>query len=502
MPSIFAPVETLLQEGHLDGVYAISDAEFQAVRKLIYREAGIALSEAKRALVCSRLARRLRDLGLGSHGEYLDYLATCDPQGVERQLMINALTTNKTDFFREPHHFAFLREHVFPQVHRNAALGRPRRLRIWSAACSMGDEPYSIAMTILDHFGSLRGWDIRILASDVNTAVLDTAERGIYPLERLSMLDEQTLQRFFVRGERGWADHCRVRPELRRLVTFRHINFMDDPWPIRAQFDVIFCRNVIIYFDQETQRRLLPRLAEHLLPEGYLILGHSENIQWLGDHFTPLGNTIYQRHRKSGHVQAPTPRAIRPYGSLNGHFSNGPRREIVAGEFFATREPTEISTVLGSCVAACLFDPLSRVGGMTHFLLPYQVLDDQVSARYGIHALELLINEIMQHGGDRRRLRAKVFGGANVLSFPNAAESVGAMNAQFIRHFLRTEQIPIDAECLGGKDAIRVHFCSHNGKAYAKRIAMSGNLVHREQRYAHLAAARIQNESRRSVTLF
>jgi len=514
MPTILSSPR-MLPEMTVSGEYALTDQEFDAIRDMIYREAGISMSDAKRALVCARLAKRLRELKLRTHGEYLEYLATQDPNGVERQAMINCLTTNKTDFFREPHHFAFLRDVVFPAVKRRAAIGQPRRLRIWSAGCSMGDEPYTIAMTILESFGALRGWDIRILATDINTDVLRCAEQGVYPLERIDSLDESLRRRYFLRGTGRWEGHCQVRPEVRRMVAFRRLNFMEPVWPIHTRFDVIFCRNVIIYFNAETQRQLLPRFAEYLVDPGYLILGHSENLHWLSSVFSPIGNTVYQRR-----VGGVAPAAGNPIPIANvrrTHLAmqrsrrfakavpiSRPHRihEIIAGEYHASREPTEVRTVLGSCVGACLFDPVTRIGGMTHFMLPYQNRDMVVSARYGVHAMELLINEIMKLGGDRRRLEAKAFGGANVLRSPGASLNVGQRNATFIRQFLKTEGIPLVAERLGGENPLRVHFSTDTGRAMVKVLDNQFSIVERETRYSALAAAQISNPPRGNVTLF
>lgn len=509
MPAILSSPPRLLSAS-IGDITQITDDEFQAVRELIFREAGISMSEAKRALVCSRLSKRLRQLKLQSHAEYLDYLSNRDPEGVERQLMINCLTTNKTDFFREPHHFEFLRNVVFPEVKRRASLGKPRRLRIWSAGCSMGDEPYTIAMTILQHFGSLRGWDIRILASDINTDVLQTAEQGVYPLERIDILDDEMKSRYFFRGAGRWEGFCQVRPEVRRLVTFRRLNFMDQPWPIHTRFDVIFCRNVIIYFNAQTQRQFLPRFAEHLSDSGYLMLGHSENIHWLSQLFMPRGNTVYQRRSGAAlttalAASAPSPRSSVVASPLSGRHlrtdEGTRRREIIAGEYHASREPCEICTVLGSCVAACLFDPVTKIGGMTHFVLPCHATDMTISARYGVHAMELLINEIMKLGGDRRRLQAKVFGGATVLFCKGKSMNVGRRNVEFIRHFLLTEDIPVAAERLGGNNPLRVHFSTDTGKALVRVVENAKGVVERENRYSQQAAAQIGTPPH-SVTLF
>jgi chemotaxis protein methyltransferase CheR len=507
------PLNPLLHSiGLNDEGQNISDRDFNAIRTMIYQEAGISLSDGKRALVCSRLAKRLRHLNLRNHAEYLDYLATRDPEGAERQVMINCLTTNKTDFFREAHHFTFLREHVFPRIERAAAQGGPRRLRIWSAACSTGEEPYSVAMTILEHFGSLRGWDVQVLASDINTEVLQKAAEGVYASERIDGLEDRIQRKYFLRGTGLRAGFCQVRPEVRRLVAFRQINFMDQSWPLRTRFDVIFCRNVIIYFDAPTQEQLLPRLVGQLTDNGYLILGHSENLYWLADLLAPLGNTVYQRRSgirlpmgddsKPAATRQRTAEAPDPVHECGNALVKTWRREIIAGEFFAARQPTVISTILGSCVAACLFDPAARIGGLNHFMLPFHASDLAVSARYGVHAMELLINEIMKLGGDRRRLRAKVFGGANVFRFTDSPWNVGRCNVEFVRKFLESENIPVLAERLGGEEPLRVHFVTATGKAFVKAIASSKSIIEREQFLDRRASEQLNHPSHDQITLF
>lgn len=489
---------------------SITDQEFRQIQELIYREAGISLSEAKRALVCSRLAKRLRHLRLNTHTEYLHYLAKRDPQGAERQVMVNCLTTNKTDFFREPHHFAFLRDIILPAIEQRASRGGPRRVRIWSAACSRGHEPYTIAITILEYFAARRGWDVQILASDINTEVLDVAREGVFPLEQVEVVGERILQRHFLRGTGRCAGSCQVRPEVRRLVTFRQVNLMDDPWPIRTQFDVIFCRNVLIYFDVATQRKLTIRLSQQLTAGGHLMLGHSEHPAWLADHLALVGNTVYQQRRETkarecvapvpSPLPAPLPAMVRTPQPVKVPVI--PRREIIAGEVEASAAPTEISTVLGSCVAVCLFDPERRIGGMNHFMLPYHTLDPVVSARYGVHAMEILINAIMKLGGDRRRLRAKAFGASRVLSLNDAPWNVARRNAQFIRDFLRTENIPLVAERLEDEVSLRVHFLTDSGKAFVKVIAKFSPLVNRERHYSERAAEQVIHPRPGNVTLF
>lgn len=275
------------------GAYDISEGEFEALRKLIHEHAGIALGSGKKQLLVARLSRRLRSLGLSSFAQYHALLVDHDPGGEEMRRMLNCVTTNQTDFFREKHHFEFLRERVFVEARERAQRGGPRKLRIWSAGCSTGEEPYTIAMTVADFFGLNSGWDIKILASDIDTQVLDTAERGIYQDHRIANLPEAVKRAHFLRGKAESSGLVRVRPELQRLVTFRRINFMESPWPIQTSFDIIFCRNVIIYFDRETQRRLFTRMREKIAAHGYLFVGHSENLYWLRDLFEPVQSTVY-----------------------------------------------------------------------------------------------------------------------------------------------------------------------------------------------------------------
>jgi chemotaxis protein methyltransferase CheR len=251
--------------------FEFSDAHFETVQRLLYARAGIDLSEDKRMLVYGRLARRLRTLGLRSFGEYLERLE--DPDSRESVQFLNALTTNVTEFFREPHHFEFLTERVVPHAIEH---GGPRRLRVWSAGCSTGEEPLSIAMA-LSGTDLLDGWDVKILATDIDTEVLETAARAVYPMERVAKLPRQVLRRFFQRGEGANSGSVRVKPEIVRKVTFRQLNLMEE-WPLRGPLDVIFCRNVVIYFDQPTRSRLMDRFARLLSPAGFLFLGHSEAL--------------------------------------------------------------------------------------------------------------------------------------------------------------------------------------------------------------------------------
>jgi len=275
--------------------FDLTDADFDRIRKLIYEHAGIALSDAKRQLAYSRVGRRLRALGLTRFSDYLDQLEGGGDG--EWQQFINALTTNLTSFFREEHHFPLLAEHA------KKAGGRP--LTLWCSACSTGEEPYSMAITMAETFNTLTPPG-RILATDVDTNVVATSERGVYDMERLEKMSPERLRRFFQKGSGANAGHARVRKELRELITFRPLNLLHENWPIRGPLDAIFCRNVMIYFDKQTQYRILKKFAPLLRPDGLMFAGHSENFIHAADLFRLRGKTVYELSPKyrQGHGAA------------------------------------------------------------------------------------------------------------------------------------------------------------------------------------------------------
>jgi len=278
----------------LVGGNAISDEEFSLIQSLVKKQVGIALSEHKRSLVASRLGKRLRALGLPSLRMYYDYLT--GPDGTaELENFVNAMTTNKTDFYRERVHFDFLERELVPALKTRAVQTGERKIRIWSAGCSTGEEPYTIALTLCEALGRMPAWDVRILASDVDTSVLSQAAAGIYPLERVREIPPALRERYFLRGTGSKAGLVKVKREMQSLITFRRINLLEEPWPVRTVFDCIFCRNVIIYFDRPTQCRLMSRFAKYVKDDGYLFLGHSESLHGVCDQFTFLRNTIYRR---------------------------------------------------------------------------------------------------------------------------------------------------------------------------------------------------------------
>jgi len=259
-------------------------SDFERVRALIYQRAGISLADSKQEMVYSRLARRLRATGIDSFGRYLDDLEA-GRLGEEWESFTNALTTNLTSFFREAHHFPLLAEHLKKL--------NDGPITIWCSASSTGEEPYSIAMTACEAFNTLSP-PVQIIATDIDTNVLTTGANGVYGIERLDKMAPERARRFFLRGRGDQEGLARVRPELRQLVTFRQLNLLSDKWPLTGQFDVIFCRNVMIYFDKATQRKILSRFVPLMKPHALLFAGHSENFLYVSDALKLRGKTVYE----------------------------------------------------------------------------------------------------------------------------------------------------------------------------------------------------------------
>lgn len=265
--------------------FELTPADFRRVRTMIHERAGISLGEHKREMVYSRLSRRLRTLGRSDFTSYLDELQS-RADSPEWEAFVNALTTNLTAFFREPHHFPILADYARKQG----------PLSVWCAAASTGEEPYSIAITLHEALGS-RASACHVLATDIDTQVIEQARAGVYPNERVAKLEKERLHRYFLKGRGTQAGMVRVKPELSQMVTFEPLNLLDASWPMKNAFDVIFCRNVMIYFDKPTQARILQRMAPLVKIGGLLFAGHSENFTYVSRDFQLRGQTVYERVR-------------------------------------------------------------------------------------------------------------------------------------------------------------------------------------------------------------
>jgi len=276
----------------------ISSHDFSRLRRLIYNETGIALSAAKQTMLEGRIRRRLKALAIASYRDYCSYVFS--DHGLQQELvhLIDAVTTNKTDFFREPRHFDFLVSRVLPQHIAGEESRRP--FLVWSAGCSSGEEPYTLAMVLGEYGLTHPGFTFRILATDVSTTVLDKAVLGIYSADAVRPVPQDLKVRYLMRGRERNAARERVVPELRRLVEFRRLNFMDSDYGIGEKFHAVFCRNVIIYFDRPTQQSILKKITARLRPGGYLFMGHAETLHELDLPVEPVAPALYRRI--DGHV--------------------------------------------------------------------------------------------------------------------------------------------------------------------------------------------------------
>ena len=267
--------------------FHFTKADFIFVQKMVYQQAGIALADHKVDMVYSRLSRRLRALQLTTFESYRDYLDDNDDEIIH---FINALTTNLTHFFREQHHFDFIRGKWMTELCQQHQ--HDKRLRFWCAGCSTGEEPYSLAITVHEAMISFAGWDIKILATDLDTQVLAKARAARYEADRVKDLSAERLKTWFVIEPDG--EHYRVKDQVCKLVTFKQLNLMN-AWPMRGPFDVIFCRNVVIYFDKPTQTKLFQRYYDLLADQGLLMLGHSESLGAMQTHFKTIGRTMFRK---------------------------------------------------------------------------------------------------------------------------------------------------------------------------------------------------------------
>ncbi len=273
---------------HVISSVGISEDEFNRIRSLVKKTTGISLGEHKRDLVVSRLASRLRAFNLSTFSQYLEFLENAE-NDEELVNMINRITTNKTDFFRENHHFEFLKNQVLPEIVEG---GRSNKIRCWSAGCSSGQEPYSLAITLAEFFNGQPGWDCKILATDLDTNILRQARAGLYKYEQIKLIPQPLITRYF--DKRGQDDY-QVKNSLKSMIIFRKFNFMNPSYNIKVPLDFIFCRNVMIYFDANDKLDMVTKFAGTLKSRGYLFVGHSESLMMAKDTFANVGPTIYRK---------------------------------------------------------------------------------------------------------------------------------------------------------------------------------------------------------------
>lgn len=290
----------------------VSDREFALFQKLIYREAGIHLAPVKKALLEARLTRRLRELGLPSFEAYYRHLQDAG-NGDELVALLDRIATNETHFFREPKQFEFLERQVFPTWHNQGyGANGTRNIRVWSAACSTGEEPYSLAMMLSDNFATGPGWDFNILATDISTRVLAAASAAVWPIAKAAEIPDRYLKQYMLKGTGEKIGKMKAGPEIRSVIRFERLNLNDDHYPVEGRFDLIFCRNVLIYFDNDSRAQVIQRLLDHLAPGGFLFVGHAESLTGVTDRVRYVLPTIYAN--SSQPRPAPAPPALKTQG--------------------------------------------------------------------------------------------------------------------------------------------------------------------------------------------
>ncbi|MBI4851044.1 MAG: protein-glutamate O-methyltransferase CheR [Acidobacteria bacterium] len=273
-------------------IFSITDQEFSLFQDLIYKKSGIFLSESKKALLLGRLSKRLQILNLTSFSAYYRYVTKINSS--ELVELLNRICTNETHFFREHQHFDFLEKKVFPDfINRAGANLMPQKIRVWSAGCSSGEEPYSLAMSLLAYFSNFSGWDIEILATDLSTYVLEKAQKAVWPIEKTKEIPDKYLKRFMLKGINSQAGKIKASKELVSIIDFQQLNLNDNTYKINGLFDMIFCRNVLIYFRNDKRIEVINRLLNYLSPSGYLFLGHSESLQKMTEQVRSVIPTVY-----------------------------------------------------------------------------------------------------------------------------------------------------------------------------------------------------------------
>ena len=440
---------------------ALSEGDLAAFQRLAYEVAGIHLADNKREMLATRLARRLHALGLPGYRAYYQLLTTGDPTGDEREHFINAITTNKTSFFREPHHFDFLRDQVIPELRERVAAGAPKRLRIWSCACSTGEEPYSIAM--IAHRELARdGYAIEIVASDIDTEVLSRAHDGHYTSTQLAEIPADHRSRYFEPGAHV-RDPWQVRDELRALLQFHHVNLIHDAFPFSGPFDAIFIRNVIIYFDRPSQGALFRRLRGYLADTSYLFLGHSESLLYITDAFAPAGRTIYRPrvvHRSDAATSVSSAALRHPglpgasAGALARRRGRATITPMPGDGMVASAEALRLDATVGPSVATCAFDPQAKVGGMVQ-------LRSGEPDRAAEQAIRQLAARLVELGASLHALRAKLVGGGGVTPGDRAAGEHLTGIAERVLHAIG---IPLASKRVGGHRRLEIQFFTGSGR--------------------------------------
>jgi chemotaxis protein methyltransferase CheR len=438
----------------------MSDKTFARFSKFIHTEIGIKMPDAKKTMLQARLQKRLWKLGLTSFDEYCDYLFSSE--GMENELahMIDVVTTNKTEFFREPKHFEYLVQQVLPNLIERKGLRDT--FMVWCAGCSTGEEVYSLAMVLNEFAEQTYGFHFFILGTDISTKVLEQAQDGIYEEERIESIPKSLRKKYLLKSRDLDRQLVRIIPELRTFVRFRRLNFMDRNFGLREPMDIIFCRNVIIYFDRVTQEGVLNRICRHLNPGGYLFTGHSETLNGMDLPLLPVSHTVYQRTM------------------ITDHQTQLPVIYLKPAELCISDRPAIVRTVLGSCLAVTMYNRRLGVSAVCHALLPQPDKKEPAShketsekLKYVTSVIPEMLTKMRDYGIKLDEIEVKIFGGADMLSTQPASDKnrpVGKLNVEMAFKLIKTEGLQVKTSDVGGSFGRKIFFYTHTGEVLLKRL--------------------------------
>jgi len=439
----------------------MSDKTFYRFSKFIQDELGIKMPDTKKTMLQARLQKRLWKLEMTSFNDYCDYLFSHEGMEHELQHMINVVTTNKTEFFREPKHYEYLAEQALPKLMEQR--DSKEIFSIWCAGCSTGEEPYSLAMVLNEFAERYSDFQFLILATDISSRVIDQAKLGIYDEERAESVPMTLRKKYLLRSKSNDKGLVRIVPELRSRIRFRRLNFMDRNFGLREQMDIVFCRNVIIYFDRPTQEGVLNRICSYLKPGGYLFTGHSETLNGMKLPVSPVSHTVYRQIDASQKAQKELPIVY-----------------LKPAEICITDKPSVVRTVLGSCLAITMFHPQSNLSAICHALLPEPDLHDAEDEgppnklKYVILVIPEMLAQLKEYGIALEELEVKMFGGADLLTNRKDRkvnqQPVGRLNIIKARSLLEAQGLKIRVSDVGGSLGRKIFFYTHTGEVLLKRL--------------------------------
>jgi len=437
------------------------DKTFLRFSAFIQVELGIKMPLSKKAMLQARLQKRLQALRIETFEEYYEYVFS--PQGIQDELphLIDVITTNKTDFFREPQHFDYLTQAILATLLNGNDSGSGKHLKVWCAGCSTGEEAYTLAMVLNEFAEQHPEFRYSILATDISARVLEQGTLGVYHQEKVASIPLKLRKKYLLQSKDSDQQLVRIVPELRAKVDFQRSNLNAQEFRIRENRDIIFCRNVIIYFDRATQQTILKQLCRHLKPGGYLFTGASETLNGLNLPLTPVVHTVYQKASIFGEKPELSVITLKP------------------AEMYVGTTPAVVSTILGSCVAVTMFNRRLGVAAICHALLPHPGDNEPCGAnyvesrKYVTCVIPEMAEKMRQYGIHPREIEVNLFGGTDTFSQrtgPASGHPVGRLNVKTALKVLEAEQLRLKTSHVGGVRGRKILFHTHTGEVLLKRL--------------------------------